>query len=380
MRSSFSIRYPRWLYLGFTLTGVGTALLGCILPALTAAWHLSDAQAGVLLAAQFSGSASGALLVGRNFSAAVVRGYSLLTASSIAIAFVPHLPRLLTFFAFGLGLGLSMTATSMLIGSRYAGKRASTLSLLNAFWTIGAALAPQIAFFWVGRWRPTPFFVVFGLAALVALGVAGPRRERAAGTANASGLAHAQPGDRKLILVFVGLGFLYVGVESSIGGWLMTYIQRLPIHNQAWAPIATSAFWIGLLCGRLLAPGVLLRVSEARLLGACLGIAFASTAFLLWVQNPTAITLTVAIAGCGLGPIFPLLLAKALAALNDSPRAKWVFSMSGLGGAALPWIIGVLSSHGDSLRVGLVVPVIALLGMMLLTTQSEPRRDSPSAN
>src|ERR1035441_2692559 len=149
MRSSLSIRHPGWLYLGFTLTGTGTALLGCILPALSAAWHLSDEQAGLILAAQFSGSASGALLVGRNFSSAVMRGYSLLTASSIAIAFFPQLPRLLAFFAFGVGLGLSMTATSMLIGSRYVGKRASTLSLLNAFWTIGAALAPQIAYFWV---------------------------------------------------------------------------------------------------------------------------------------------------------------------------------------------------------------------------------------
>jgi fucose permease len=379
MRSSFLIRNPGWLYLGFALTGVGTALLGCILPALSAAWHLNDEQAGLLLAAQFSGSASGALLVGRNFSAAVVRGFSLLAAGSIAIAFFPQLPRLLVFFAFGLGLGLSMTATSMLIGSTYAGKRASTLSLLNAFWTIGAALAPQIAFFWVERWQPSSLFIVFALTVLLAVGLAGPRRLKSPDTSD-SGIPAPPQGDAtKLILIFIGLGFLYVGVESSIGGWLMTYVQRLPIAHQAWAPLATSIFWIGLLCGRLLAPAALLRVSEARLLGVCLGIAFASTALLLLEQNPIAITLTVAAAGCGLGPIFPLLLAKALAALNDSPRAKWVFAMSGLGGAALPWIIGALSARRDSLRVGLAIPVIALLGMMLLNSQAEPVSDTPPA-
>ncbi len=54
------------LHLGFALTGIGTVLLGSILPRLSAQWHLRDKDAGLLLLVQFATSASGALLVRRN--------------------------------------------------------------------------------------------------------------------------------------------------------------------------------------------------------------------------------------------------------------------------------------------------------------------------
>jgi MFS transporter, FHS family, glucose/mannose:H+ symporter len=57
------IRSVVWLHIGFALTGIGTTLLGCILPALAPAWHLDDRRAGIFFAAQFLGSSSGAFLV-----------------------------------------------------------------------------------------------------------------------------------------------------------------------------------------------------------------------------------------------------------------------------------------------------------------------------
>jgi hypothetical protein len=53
------------LHAGFALTGVGTVLLGCILPQVSSQWHLRDKDAGLLLLVQFATSASGALLVRR---------------------------------------------------------------------------------------------------------------------------------------------------------------------------------------------------------------------------------------------------------------------------------------------------------------------------
>jgi fucose permease len=178
--------------------------------------------------------------------------------------------------------------------------------------------------------------------------------------------AHTEYKDWHLIFVFAALGALYVGVETSISGWLMTYVHRLPLVSRLWAPVATSFFWIALLCGRMIAPAVLLRVSEARLLKTSLAIALMSTILLLLSHSPITITLTVAAAGLVLGPIFPLCLAKALASLDDSPKTKWVFSISGMGGAIFPWMTGILSAHEGSLRVGLLVPVFALGAMMLL--------------
>ena len=68
------------LHLGVALTGVGTVLLGCILPRLSAQWHLRDKDAGLLLLVQFAASASGALLVRRDLWKALAWGFGLFAA------------------------------------------------------------------------------------------------------------------------------------------------------------------------------------------------------------------------------------------------------------------------------------------------------------
>ncbi len=356
----------RWLHFGFALTGVGTTLLGCVLPTLSTNWHMNDSRSGVLFAAQFSGSALGALLVGSDFFASVVRGYMLLIASAVSIAFLAEFLQVLRFFCFGLGLGLTMTATSMLIGAMYIRSRGSALSILNAYWAIGAALCPAIASLWVRRWPPTYLFLTF--AAVLAGMLAIILQNRPADSGADNGATQLKIGRRhlQLLFVFAALASLYVGVEVSISGWMMTYVHRLPISSKPWAPIATSCFWIALLSGRMLAPAILRRVSEAKLLNSCIAIGLASTVLLLLSHSPMAIVLSAASVGLMLGPIFPLCIAKALAFMNDSPKTKWIFSISGLGAAVLPWMIGKLSAHSGSLRIGLMVPVLALAAMIIL--------------
>jgi MFS transporter, FHS family, glucose/mannose:H+ symporter len=365
----------RWLHLGFALTGIGTTLLGCVLPTLSAMWHMNDSRAGVLFAAQFSGSALGALLVGSDFFASVVRGYILLIASAISIAFFAEFLQVLRFFSFGLGLGLTVTATSMLIGTMYISRRGAALSVLNAYWAIGAALCPAIASLWIKQWAPTYLFLT--LAAVLAGMLAIILQYRPV-LATAGGAAPGMEAGHRhlhLLFIFAALAFLYVGVEVSISGWMMTYVHRMPITSRPWAPIATSTFWIALLCGRMLAPAVLRRVSEERLLNSSIVIGLVSTVLLLLSRSPMAIVLSTASVGLMLGPIFPLCISKALVFMHDSPKAKWIFSISGLGGAVLPWMTGKLSVHSGSLRVGLMVPVLTL-GVMIILNQLEPATSS----
>ncbi len=363
----------RWLRLGFALTGVGTTLLGCVLPILSTSWHLNDSRSGLLFAAQFSGSALGALLVGSDFFASALRGYILLIASAVSIAFFAEFLLVLRFFSFGLGLGLTMTATSMLIGTTYLNKRGSALSLLNAYWAVGAALCPAITSLWIRRWPPTYLFLSVGVVLAMILTVIAQYRSVFLSAFNAP--VGMETMERRLpyLMIFAVLASLYVGVEVSIGGWMMTFVHRMPITSKSWAPpIATSFFWIALLSGRMLAPAVLRRLSEAQLLNLCIAIGFASAVVLLLSHSPAAILFSAAAVGLTLGPIFPLCIAKALAFMHDSPKIKWIFSFSGSGGAVLPWMTGKLSAHTGSLRVGLMVPVFALAAMIILN-QLEPK-------
>jgi MFS transporter, FHS family, glucose/mannose:H+ symporter len=354
-----------WLHVGFALTGVGTTLLGCILPTLNVTWHLDDRRAGFLFAAQFAGSALGALLVRNDFFRSLVSGYFLLIASAILVTFFTGFVEVLFFLAFGLGLGLTMTATSMLIGSTSLGSRGSALSILNAFWGLGAALSPAIAFLWVRRWSPTCLFLVLAAALIVTfLPISKSRTVFVGGGRNAAQSAGGRKQVR-LVSIFAAIAFLYVGTEVSVSGWMMSYVGRLPISSKAWAPIAASCFWVGLICGRMLVPAIVRWLPEARLLTSSLTIALIGILLLRVSRAPLAIVLSATLAGLMLAPVFPLCLANVLKVTHDSPESKWVFLISGLGGAVLPWMTGELSAHSGSLRIGLLVPIFALGTMMI---------------
>jgi fucose permease len=45
-----------------------------------------------------------------------------------------------------------------------------------------------------------------------------------------------------------------------------------------------------------------------------------------------------------------------------------MFSLAALGGATVPWIVGVVSQKSHSLRVGLLVPLAGCFAMMILVT------------
>jgi fucose permease len=250
---------------------------------------MNDERAGILFAAQFSGAGLGALLVGTNFFGSVVRGYLLLIGSALSITLFPHFSQVLRFLVFGLGLGLTMTATSMLIATMYADRRGRALSFLNGSWTLGAAMSPEIASLWVRRWPPTYLFLALAVSVSIVFVFVTPSATAFPGPITMVEKVQAEYKDWHLIFVFAALGAMYVGVETSISGWVLTYVHRLPLVSQLWAPIATSSFWIALLCGRMIAPAVLLKVSEAQLLNTSTAIALMSTILLLLSHSPIMI-------------------------------------------------------------------------------------------
>jgi fucose permease len=352
-----------WLHIGFAATGFGSTLLGCLLPALHSAWNLSDAQAGLLFACQFTGASIGALLVREDLFRSLQHGYLMMVASAALLGLLHGYGAAGIFFIFGLGLGWAMTSINMIGGTVFE-RPGAALSLLNASWILGAALVPEIASRWVRYWPPMRiyFVVAISFAAIVLI----LRQYRANLLGNYTRRLKISQGATPWLLIdgFSVLAFLYVGVEVSVSGWMMTFDHRLPIGGGLWAALITSCFWLALLCGRLLAPAVLMQVSEFRLLLASIVVACCSVILILLNHSPVAILLSAASAGLALGPIFPLCASRVLALTHESPQTKWLFSVAGMGGSVLPWLTGRLSTYTGSLRDGLLVPVFAL-GIMI---------------
>ena len=68
------------MHVGLVLAGLGTALLGPILPVLARQWQMADAQSGLLMMAKFCGAFLGGVSVSRRLRWSLLAG---LTAGAV---------------------------------------------------------------------------------------------------------------------------------------------------------------------------------------------------------------------------------------------------------------------------------------------------------
>jgi MFS transporter, FHS family, glucose/mannose:H+ symporter len=359
------------LHLGFALTGVGTVLLGCILPRLSLAWHLRDRDAGLLLLVQFATSASGSLLVRRNFLKTLAYGYGLFAAGAIGIFLLQNrsLPVVgPAFGVYGLGLGLAMTSTNMLVGRRYPSRKGAALALLNFSWSAGAVACPLLVAQFLRHLSSGASFGLLGLVvlpfALLPLFV-----DRDSPSAPIiSGLPLAGIREARVISYFALLAFLYVGIEASVGNWTSTYASRTIAWTLFGSSFAVAIFWAALLLGRAMTPAMLTILPESRLYRAAVVATIAGISLLLLAHSPPTLLAGSALTGLALAPLFPLILSLFLTEMGESRNAGWVFAIAGAGGAVLSWLTGTVSTDSGSLRIGLLVPGTAALLMAALVT------------
>lgn len=364
------------LHSGFILTGVANTMLGPLLPLLSSHWHLNDVQAGNLFVAQFLGSMLGVTvssqLVPRwGARVSLSAGLLMMAGGAIGIDLLTWSLGLLPLFIVGVGLGLTIPTTNLLISELYAHKRAAALSLINLSWGIGAVICPFLV---AGAENTSPRFVfLYGLAALLLLSVFVLARISFStlpvmvGSTESCGASVAVWRSRYVPLLGA-LFFLYVGTEASVGGWIASYAQRAMPAGTTWA-ITPSYFWGSLLFGRSITPAILRylqesKVSIAGLLAALLGIMAC-----LVTRNPIQLAVSTCLAGLGLAAVFPIAIANLSHRFGAAASrvAGLMFNLAGLGGATLPWLVGFTSTRLNNLKFGLFVPLAGCAMMLVLT-------------
>ena len=352
------------LYLGFLTTGAMTVLLGTVLPRIAAEFHLTDSQSGLLLMAMFASSSAGALFVRRRFGLTLGVGYLMIPVAGIMLALAPRQFGLTAIVVFGLGLGMAMTSTSMLVGRMYPGRRGAALSFLNFCWSIGSTLCPLLIAKLHGD------VTAAELGAAVAL-VAGPFAilpliGRFEAPLSAQSIRCNLDTAISTVVLFAAAGFLYVGMESSVGSWMTTYGLRVVSWSFTNSSLATACFWGALLAGRGLAPIILYRMRDAQLFRLSVFSLVGGLLLLVSAHVPWVLLVGAIWTGLSLGPVFPLVLALFMERAGESKHTGWIFTISGFGGAILPWMTGVISTATHSLRVGLMVPVAGACLLVVL--------------
>ena len=364
------------LYLGFAATGVGVALPGALLPLLLRRWSLGDARGGLLLFCFFLATTTGALVSRGRMNRSIARGALLTSVGALWLGFASRDWGFGAIVVYGLGLGIAMTSTSLLVSRRFPEERRVEMMRLNLLWAAGACAGPWLALgghaLQAGAYAVRPLHVLLGLASFfaafalwvwLALDALAPDAAEAAADSAASTTATRGP-LAQVPLVLLILVFCATGIESSTGGWLAAYAQR--IGETAKTTIgAATAFWVGLLSSRLInSLRVSARLSEGIVLPVSAGLAAVGLAIL--VAWPSAATSVIAalMVGLGAGPVYPLLLAIVL----RQRETRGVFVLAGVGASALPLATGALSGWMHSLSAGLCVPLAAAALMTVLST------------
>ena len=360
---------PGWMskivvYLGFAGTGVGMALPGSVLPALLKQWSMSDAQAGFFFFLGWMGTSVGALLVGSSRVRSLALGSFLVAIGALGMAFGSRWPGFTSMAVYGVGLGMTMTAVSLLQARRNALRRGLELNRLNLVWALGACVCPSLAAHSLRVASVRAIFsavcVFFALFCLWTLAF-----ERDPVHSTQEDIAASSAAGRRWTLALWPLAivcviFLPTGIEASMGAWIAAYVQRTQ-QTISTTVTAGSCFWIGLMLSRTLSSFILtLRHTERIVLAQSLATVVVGTLLLIASTASLGILPGVFLIGFGLGPVYPLLLAIALQYSERTP----IFFVAGLGSAFLPWLTGIVSSSTSSLRLGLLVPVFASVLML----------------
>lgn len=374
-----TVRASALLHVGFVVTGIVTTLLGPILPSLSSRWALSDAQAGYLFTAQFMGSILGVAISGRvisrfGFRPALSGAYSLMAAGVALLAILRWPFTSMAVLTLGAGLGLAIPATNLCVSDANPQRRAAALNILNLAWGIGAVLSAPLVSVSNRLSSIRLFLLSLGIAlgifvvALLWLGSSIPRHNEEHGTSTEPLLGSGASS----LVVLGAIFYLYVGTESSVGGWIASFAERVGDSSSSVWLLAPSFFWGALLAGRAASALILRRLAEIRVAIMGLLVATAGIVVLIASHNNAAVFFSAVLAGCGLAPIYPIaiaLLSHRFGAAS-SRVAPILFTLASLGGATLPWTIGAVSTHFGHLRAGLFVPLVTTAMMVVLYAAS----------
>ncbi|KAK7681380.1 hypothetical protein QCA50_015472 [Cerrena zonata] len=166
---------------------------------------------------------------------------------------------------------------------------------------------------------------------------------------------------------------IYVGVEVTLGGWIVTFIEQKRGGNAS-AGYISSGFFGGLMLGRIALIWLNRKVGERRIMFiyALLAIQLEVT---IWVV-PSLIENALAISCIGflLGPMFPIAMSYCTQVLPKwllTGCLGWIGGFGQAGSAALPFATGLLASK---FGIGSLQPfVVSMMSTLVVLWAFVPR-------
>jgi FHS family Na+ dependent glucose MFS transporter 1 len=376
-------------FASFLALGMVTAILGPTLPWLAEQTRTQVEGISFLFLAHSSGYLLGSFFGGRLYDRVagnpVMAG--MLGLMIVVLTLVPAIPALWLLTAAWLLVGiaggsLDVGGNTLLVwlhGSRVG----PYMNLLHFFFGFGAFVSPLIVaqtLIWTGGIRWT-YWILALLLVPITLWVArqpspAARHERT-DTPDGEPAVVTTPGREALLVSLIALLLaLYVGAEVAFGGWIYSYALAQGLGSMASAAYLTSAFWGGLMVGRLLTIPLAARVRPRWIiLGDLLGCILSVAVILAWPGSLAALWVGTLGLGLSMASVFPaaITLAERRVRITGAVTA-WFLVGASLGGMLLPWLIGQLfESVGPQVTMSVILTdlilALGVFGALMLASR-----------
>ena len=295
--------------------GLIAAMLGTILPALSARFHLTPKQNGNIALAQAIGLviasvAAGPLIDNQGYKAGLVLGLALI---ALALFLLPgsksygHVVGYL--FLLGLGGGTIVTGANALAFDLGGSQHAAALNFLNVFFGLGGLATPFILANLL-RGDSTRLCYLTAVATVATLAVnAGVRMPVAR---SAGGIALSEAGkllSHPALWLLAAMLFLYVACEVGVWNWLTRHLIAQGISEVRALNILSLGFALGLLIGRVAVAPLFKAMRPDTVTLAAAALMTVATFLALQTARPAVAWVAVFCAGIAMAPVFPTVLA-----------------------------------------------------------------------
>jgi MFS transporter, FHS family, Na+ dependent glucose transporter 1 len=352
-------------YAAFIALGLVTASLGPTIPGLAEQTGTQLSQVSFLFTTRSLGYLLGALLGGRLYDR--LPGHPIMAIMLfgivITMTLVPFIPVLiimmLVLLILGIAEGTLDVGGNTLLVWVHRHNVGPYMNALHFFFSIGTLLSLLI----IAQILPVSQgvgWVYWTLALLVApiavwlLFLSSPPIVRSGDHADQRGETNYT-----LVVLVALFFFLCVGAEVSAGGWLFTYTTTLNIAPEKTAAYLTSAFWGGLVLGRLLSIPIATRLRPRFiLLIDIIGCLLSVGVILIWPTSIWSIWAGAFGLGLFMASIFPttLSLAERRMAITGNITG-WFFVGASAGGMTIPWVVGQLFER--------IAPIVVMWAILI---------------
>ncbi|KAF9049577.1 MFS general substrate transporter [Hymenopellis radicata] len=301
----------------------------------------------------------------------------------------PPFPVLLIGYTIGgIGLAIQDAQANGYVASITEGKEAK-MGYLHATYGFGALCAPLVAtqFAYLPRWS-FHYMISLGLAILnviflvavfrfkdqdYCLAQIGEAEKEKAETEVEQSEFRKILGNKTVHLLALFI-LVYVGVEVTIGGWIVTFIIR-ERHGGKASGYISSGFFGGLMLGRVLLIRVNKKIGERRVLFLYTIIAIGLEVVVWVVPSIIAGGVAVSFVGFVLGPMYPIVMnhtSRILPPWLLTGSIGWIAGFGQAGSALFPFITGAMA---NSVGIYSLQPLlVAMMAFMAVLWAIVPNR------